>query len=268
MIELKNIYFSYNSNKTVFENASISLRKGKLLLIAGRTGSGKTTLLDMLFGFIPPDRGVRLVNGKPSSEELAGKAAYMISEAERYFYESTVILEVESSLLAVGFSKKEAEQKAVESLRSAGVDESLFTRNPDELSKGEKRKVAIACAIAPGFDLLFADEPLSGLDHLSRKAVTGAFKNLLKEGKTIVCTSHIIEPFFELNPEIALICEKKIKRVEIADAESAIKDFLSAGITPPERLVISAYLQKNGKQVDIFSDEIDFSEKVVEAIEE
>lgn len=224
--------------QTVLDGVDLQVSAGRLVAVTGVSGSGKTTLLDMLFGFIMPDSGRVTYYGEPVTKPLVGRVAYLIAEPERYFFETTVLEEV---LNAVSFTQIDDTEKAArEALIQAGLSEDYFYRDPLNLSRGEKRKVALAAVFASGADTFLLDEPFSGLDYTSTIEIAMAIHNLLSQGKTFICTLHDPEPVFFLKPELYLLAGRRLLPVNLDRPREAVELYREHRLKPPERLEIAA----------------------------
>lgn len=265
---VRNLNFSYE-DKIVFSEVSFKAFEGKLTLLAGKTGSGKTTFLDLLFGVLRPASGEVLFSGRKviSSEAMVGLVSYLISEPERYFFESTVVDEVKH---VIKFTRRntdiEPEKMAEEALLRVGFGKEMLDRDPLTLSKGEKRKLAIASILAGSSKVLLMDEPLAGLDYPGMIAVVLAIGKLINEGFSVIAASHEIDPFLELKPDIFVLHNEKLREVEIDDVTLAQEVFEDAGLLLPERLRLAAWLRKKGVSIEIQKNEAEFLKSAVEAL--
>lgn len=263
---VQNLNFSYG-REWIFHGTNFEAYKGRLTLILGKSGSGKTTFLDLLFGLLKPISGIILYNGElvQSADDMIGKVSYLISEPERYFFEPTVIAEVANTVrFSQKTDKEEAESRAREALRKVAVEEALFERDPFTLSKGEKRKVAIASVVAGGAETILMDEPLVGLDYFGVIAVVSTINELLLQGFTIVAVTHELDSFLHLTPDVYLVGNKELLKVDIEDLNKVKDVFQKSGVPLSERLKLFVLLADKGAKIDIHSGEVDFLNSIVE----
>lgn len=267
MVELRNASFSYGRQKEILKNANFKASRGRLHLILGRNGSGKTTVLDLMFGFLKPDEGQVYFMDTEVREPLAGRVSYLISDAERYFFERTVLDEV---LYPLRFAKKIDEacvEKARSALKACGIPEDMFDRDPLTLSKGEKRRVAIASVLLSQSSLVLLDEPSSGLDSKGKKDLVLALKSLIESGRTVIATGQSIDCFMELRPKVYALNGGKLCEIFFEDMERSISVLEDSGIEVPERLKVASLLyKKKGVFPDIFAGEVDFARSAAEVI--
>ena len=165
MITFENVSFSYEDQK-ILENFSLSLEKGEILAVMGKSGRGKSTLLHLAAGLLKPDGGRILTH--------ATKISYAFQEP-RLFPWLTVAQNV-SAVLDTPPSKEEM-QRLLAAVDLEGCDD-LF---PDQLSGGMKSRVSLARALAYGGDLFLLDEPFSALDEALCATLATRLREYLKE---------------------------------------------------------------------------------------
>lgn len=265
LVELENVYFSYDKEQ-VLREVNLCINKGELYVFLGRSGSGKTTLLDLIFGFIQPDSGIRKVKGEKSRKDLSDIAYYVTSYPERYFFQVSILKETAFSLIEKGIPKDKAYFEARNSLISLGFSESDLERDPQTLSKGDKRKVAIASALCTNSEIFIFDEPLAGLDFNARKNVVKSLRKLCSQEKTVVITTHILDPLLELNPKIFALSEGKLINLDKSDPATMVIQLSNCGIIPPEKVALSARLKKVGKLISPFVSDDKFLESFVQCL--
>jgi zinc transport system ATP-binding protein len=175
-IEVKNFSFSYNS-EVVLNNISFAVTKGDYLGIIGPNGGGKTTLVKILLGLLPFKEGSVVVNG--TSGYVPQKAAQEISGLP-----ATVREIIES-----GERKNEERIKEVMDITDV---KNYQNKLISDLSGGERQKVFIARALVKNPDILFLDEPSTGVDMASQGKFYSFLKELNEKGITIIFVSHDI----------------------------------------------------------------------------
>ena len=201
VIQLDDVVKTFGTVRAV-NNLSFGVNKGEITGFLGANGAGKTTTIKMLLGFIKPDSGIVMVDGKdPVLAATRQAIGYMPEMAWYYPYLKVYeLLELYGGLC--GMTKKEIASRAKELVARVGLigaeDRQLKT-----FSKGMLQRVGIAQALLHNPDVYILDEPFTGLDPLARIQ----FRDLLMEeknaGKTILFSSH------ELS-EAELICDNVI----------------------------------------------------------
>lgn len=197
-IEVNNVTYTYNKKRfdefEALKGISLKIDKGEFVALVGKTGSGKSTLIQTFNGLILPTSGYVKVDDfivtgdkklkrqllKKESKEvqiLNKKKAYLLRKKvgmvfqfpEYQLFADTILKDVMFGPLNFKVEENLAKEKSINALKSVGIDESYFERNPFELSGGEKRRVAIAGILASEPDILILDEPTAGLDPNGKK---------------------------------------------------------------------------------------------------
>ncbi len=176
---------------------SFEIHPGEFVAVIGPSGSGKTTMLRVLGLMDNPTKGEYSIQGL-NVEDLpeAERTYYRLTKLGYVFQDYALINEMNALenvyvlSLMEGKSKTESIATAKEALEKVGLTDKLY-RVPDELSGGEKQRVAVARAISKKPSILFADEPCANLDTRTSEHVLEVFKNLNKKyGQTIVMVTH------------------------------------------------------------------------------
>ncbi len=201
MIEINHLKKVYKGGKTAVDDISEVIDKRVCTLI-GRNGAGKTTLLRMLSTQLYPTSGSALINGLDivkDAHKLRKVLASIPQEASPLGILSPYE-QVNMYLLGRRFSISDAKKSALEALEVVGLWD-VRNKPSDTLSGGMKRKMFVALALASNADLVFLDEPTTGLDPLSRLQVWSAIKKL--QGN-IVLTTHYMEEAENLSEKVYL----------------------------------------------------------------
>lgn len=218
MIQAKNISKIYESEAgklVALDNVSFSVNKGEFIAITGRSGSGKSTLLYQLGLLDHPSSGSITMDGvEVTALSHQMRTQYRLKELGYVFQDYailpslTALENVAVPLLMMGYSKKEAEKKALEALQRVGLGDK--TRNlPSQLSGGQQQRVSIARAIGHEPKILFADEPTANLDTETSDMVLDVFLDLHKSGQTIIMVTHEKE-YAALGDRIIVLSDGKI----------------------------------------------------------
>ena len=178
---------------------SLDIEKGEFVAIMGPSGSGKSTLMNIIGCLDSPTSGTYHLNNKNVST-LDDDALALIRNHEIGFVfqnfhllaRNTALDNVMLPLKYAGIDKSEQEEIAMEVIKSVDL-ESRAHHQPSELSGGQQQRVAIARALVNKPSILFADEPTGNLDSKTGDDVMNLFKNLHKQGQTIIVITHEIE---------------------------------------------------------------------------
>jgi len=201
LIKLENVNKIYKSGKMethVLKNINLEIYPGEFVAIMGPSGSGKTTLMNILGLLDRPSSGKYYLNGVEVSllddNEISKLRNEYIGFVFQAFYLIPYLNVLDNVLLPMLYSSKKLpfEKRAKELLEKLGMKDRMYFK-PNQLSGGQKQRVAIARALLNDPFIILADEPTGQLDSKTSKAVMEIFKNLNKEGKTIILVTH--DPF-------------------------------------------------------------------------
>jgi putative ABC transport system ATP-binding protein len=203
VIQLRDVSREYRISEHLTVNAlvSVSLRieRGEYVAIMGSSGSGKSTLMHILGCLDAPTAGAYLLDGADTRDipeddlaDLRNRRIGFVFQSFNLVPRTTALANVELPLLYAGMSRAGRRARAVDALRSVGMEDRL-DHLPSELSGGQQQRVAVARAIVTNPSLLLADEPTGNLDSHSTADVLDIFARLHGEGRTIVLITHEAE---------------------------------------------------------------------------
>ncbi len=205
-IELKNIDVSYDNKKKVLDNLQLDIDEGKLVSLLGPSGCGKTTTLRVMGGFIEPNAGQLIVNGRDYTKVSIHKRNFgIVFQSYALFPHLSVGENVAFGLKMRRTGKSETQEKVRNILQM--VDLSDFEeRFPRELSGGQCQRVALARALVVNPEILLLDEPLSNLDAKLRLKMRVEIRELQqKMGITSVFVTHDQEECFSISDKVAVM---------------------------------------------------------------
>ena len=196
MIEVKNIHKSFGTLE-VLKGVDLAVKKGEIVSIIGKSGAGKTTLLQIIGTLDKPDSGSVVIDGVDvfalKEKELAdfrNRHIGFIFQFHQLLPEFNALENVMMPAMIARISEKEAEQRAVQLLTELGMAERL-THKPNELSGGEKQRVAAARAMMMSPDVILADEPSGSLDESNKKELHKLLLQMREQyGQTIIIVTH------------------------------------------------------------------------------
>ena len=220
MIEIKNLYKTYNYGKpNAFEalkDVSLTLNDGEMVAIIGKSGAGKSTLMHILGCIDDFEKGQYIFNGKDISKVNEKKSAAIRNSEIGIVLQEFALMEqytvVENVIMPLFFTPKsgrrsEKEKRALEILKRLEMDEYAH-KKVNKLSGGQKQRVAIARAMINNPSVLLADEPTGALDVKTTDEIMKVFRNLNKNGTTVIIITH--------DMEVAGMCDRII---EISDGK-------------------------------------------------
>ena len=191
---LENVKFRFET-ELVLDIERVTVSSGEVALLTGANGSGKTTLLRVMAGLLTPEDGVIQYKSEPIIFGKAGlehRRRVTLLAQEPYLFQGNVLLNVSYGPRARGMSKSQANEITEEAILKTRC-EGLIDRDAAKLSGGEKKRVALARALAAGAETLLLDEPISHLDEENSKLIVEIIKDLAASGITLVVSTHIPE---------------------------------------------------------------------------
>ena len=196
MIQLHGITKSFGSLQ-VLRGIDLQVNRGEVVAIVGPSGAGKTTLLQIMGTLDRPDEGEVIIDGENVSRLSATKIAHFrnknigfVFQFHQLLPEFTALENVMIPALIGGTSKKEARQRAQELLDFMGLADRA-EHKPNQLSGGEKQRVAVARALVNHPAVVFADEPSGSLDTHNKEELHRLFFDLRdRMGQTFVIVTH------------------------------------------------------------------------------
>lgn len=191
--ELKNIRHVYPDGTEALKGVSLRLYRGEMTALLGPNGSGKTTLARIIAGLLEPTSGEVYIDGKRIKDytrlELAKKVGYVFQNPEHQLFAQTVWEEVAFPLKLQGLPLEEIEERVERALKIFQLEEQR-DEHPFFLSKGEKRRLAIASIYVLEPQILVVDEPTTGQDKRFSHQLMRQLSKLTEEGKTVVVITH------------------------------------------------------------------------------
>lgn len=196
MIKVRNIRKSFGVLE-VLKGVDLTVERGEIVSIIGKSGAGKTTLLQIIGTLDRPDSGSVVIDGVDvfalKEKELAdfrNRHIGFIFQFHQLLPEFNALENVMMPAMIARMSEKEAELRAVQLLTELGMAERL-THKPNELSGGEKQRVAAARAMMMSPDVILADEPSGSLDESNKRELHKLLLQMREQyGHTIIIVTH------------------------------------------------------------------------------
>ena len=212
MIEVKDIWKSFGTLE-VLKGVNLEVRRGENVAIVGKSGAGKTTLLQIIGTLDRPTRGRVLIEGTDvfamKDKELAAfrnRHIGFIFQFHQLLPEFTALENVCIPAMIAREKETEYKPRAEKLLRELGLSDRMGHK-PNELSGGEKQRVAAARALMMNPDIILADEPTGSLDEKNKKELSELLLKLRKEyGQTILLVTH--------DKELAAIADRVIEIID------------------------------------------------------
>jgi len=185
------------------ENLSLQIHKGEIFGLLGPNGAGKTTTIRMLLGILMPDSGSIEILGRANAREIPNQVGFL--PEERGLFKRMTVLDILTFFAELkGLSHKAALPLADQWLERLELKE-WRDKKIEELSKGMQQKVQFITTILHRPQLVFLDEPFSGLDPVNTNLIKDVMLELVKEGSTIVLSTHMMEQAEKLCDALCLI---------------------------------------------------------------
>lgn len=239
ILSAQNLHFAYPGEIPALRDLSLNITAGRKMAILGPNGAGKSTLLLHLNGSLRPHQGVVLLADQPGYYTRRGlsqwrsRVALVLQDADDQIFAATVAEDVSFGPLNQGLSEAETRERVQIALAALGIAD-LAGRPPHMLSGGQKKRVAIAGAVAMQPEILLLDEPTAGLDREGAEQLIAVLRGLGQRGMTLVFSTHDIDLALALADDVTLFQGGTVLAQGGAEVLLCDADLLSrAGLRPP-----------------------------------
>lgn len=230
MIEIKNVTKKYGSN-VALKDVSFTVNDGEIFAFIGHNGAGKTTLIKAIVGIHKIDEGDILINGKSIKDkplECKKEMAFVPDNPE--LYEQMKAIDFINFVCDIYEVPQDIREKNIKKYAKMFEIEDKLNDTIESFSHGMKQKVALISALAHDPKILIMDEPFVGLDPKAVFDVKEVMNEMIKEGKTIFFSTHILDVAEKLCSRVAIIKKGELVKVgnmqEIKGDKSLEKVFL------------------------------------------
>ena len=218
LLELRNISKIYGELKAL-DNVSFHVDNGEWLAIMGPSGSGKSTMMNIIGCMDKPTSGEVLLDGRDISRESAKNLTAIrrdkIGLIFQQFHLVNYLTAVENVMVAQYYHSMPDEKEALDALARVGLADRA-KHLPSQLSGGEQQRVCIARALINYPEIVLADEPTGNLDEANENIVIDIFRQLHKEGTTLIVVTH--------DPEVGEVAQRTITLEHGRIAKDAINE--------------------------------------------
>lgn len=244
-ISVDGLYKAFGPKK-VLDGVSIEVPEGESLVVIGGSGSGKSVFIKNIIGLMKPDKGIIKVDGmevqnlsEREREEIMPKFGFLFQGGA--LFDSLKVWEN----IAFGLinykklSRKEAKEIALSKLNSVGLGKEVGELMPSELSGGMQKRVSLARAIAANPEIIFFDEPTTGLDPIMADIINDLIIKCSEElGATTITITHDMHSARKIANKVAMLYQGKfIWNGDVKDIEKSknpyLKQFVSGSATGP-----------------------------------
>lgn len=216
VVEIENLTKDYETGfwkkKKVraLDGLTLSVEGGQIFGFLGANGAGKTTTIKLLMRLIYPNNGNAKILGKDISDvSMHSRIGYLPENP--YFYDYLTARELMDYCAELfGLSINERKKQTENLLTRVGLEEKSWNRQLRKFSKGMLQRVGLAQALVNNPEVVFLDEPMSGLDPVGRRQVRDLIASLRDEGKTVFMSSHILSDIEALCDRVAILQKGKL----------------------------------------------------------
>ncbi len=258
VISVENLTHTYSVGtpfeRTAIRDVSVTLTQGESIFVLGHTGSGKSTFVQHLNALLQPTHGTVKIDGedinkdKISRRDVKRRVGLVFQYPEYQLFEETVAEDIAFGPKNMKLPKDEIDERVREAAGFVGVDESLFSRSPLELSGGQKRRVAIAGVIAMRPEVLILDEPTAGLDPIGSRTIMENIRDYRrKTGATVLVVSHSMDDAARYCERLIVFDHGSIRMDGTPEQVFAhTEELMDIGLNVPKAAEIAAALRRNG----------------------
>ena len=230
MIEIKNVTKSYGKNKAI-DNINFNVNDGEIFAFIGHNGAGKTTLIKSIVGIHGFDSGEILINGKSikeKPEECKKEMAFVPDNPE--LYENMKAIDFINFICDMYEIDQKTREENITKYAKMFEIEGNLNDTINSFSHGMKQKIALISALAHDPKVLIMDEPFVGLDPKAVFDIKEVMNEMIKEGKIVFFSTHILDVAEKLCSRVAIIKQGKLVKVgtmkEVKGDKSLEKVFL------------------------------------------
>ena len=258
VISVENLTHTYSVGtpfeQTAIRDVSVTLTQGESIFVLGHTGSGKSTFVQHLNALLQPTSGTVRIDGedinrdKISRRDVKRRVGLVFQYPEYQLFEETVAEDIAFGPKNMKLPKEEIDERVREAAGFVGVEESLFSRSPLELSGGQKRRVAIAGVIAMRPEVLILDEPTAGLDPIGSRTIMENIRNYReKSGATVLIVSHNMDDAARYCDRLIVFDHGTIRMDGTPEQVFAhTEELMDVGLNVPRAAEIAAALRRRG----------------------
>ncbi len=250
MLTLENLVFNYPAGNNALDKITFDLHQGEIVGLVGANGAGKTTLMKILAGYMDKTDGTILLGGREiedfSNKKLHEFVNLVEQNPESQLVGPTVEDELARACRLMGFEGRYIKEKIEFVLKLVRMKQAREWYL-DEMSCGERRRIALALALISDPSILLLDEPLSDLDQVGVKDTVATLQELKNRGLCIVVSSHRLEDILELTDRLAVLGEGRLLMLDepqkVLGSDAILK---LAAITLPSVQRLFLKLQEEG----------------------
>ncbi|GAA1389816.1 ATP-binding cassette domain-containing protein [Pseudonocardia kongjuensis] len=226
VLEARDLVFGYRGGPPVLDGADLAVCPDRRLAVLGPNGGGKTTLFRLLLGLLRPHSGEVLLDGEPLDRSRRGlvrlreSVQLVLQDPDDQLFAADVGQDVSFGPLNLGLDDDEVARRVAGALAAVGATE-LVDRPTHQLSFGQRKRVAIAGALAVRPRVLVLDEPTAGLDPAGVEELVAVLARLHRDGTAVVLSTHDVDLAHRWADDVAVVAGG---RVRTGPADQALGD--------------------------------------------
>ena len=210
MLEIKNLNYSYPDGKEALKDINIKIDNNETIAIVGANGAGKSTLIKTIVGIFLTDQGEIIVDEekvtKKTLNSIRKKVGVVFQNPDDQLFMNKVYDDIAFGPRNYNFTEEEVREKVERVMKNLDIEE-LSERSPNNLSGGEKRKVAIATVLSIEPSIILFDEPTSFLDPKGKRMLIETLKNI---NTTKIIATHDLDMVKDICERVIVLKEGKI----------------------------------------------------------
>ncbi|MGV9279351.1 ATP-binding cassette domain-containing protein [Streptomyces sp. NPDC003730] len=255
LVALRGASFAYEEGPDVLAGLDFAVREGRALALLGRNGSGKTTLMRLLSGGLRPRTGSLTLGGEPVTYDRKGltrlrtTVQLVVQDPDDQLFAASVGQDVSFGPLNLGLPDAEVRSRVGEALAALDIA-ALADRPTHLLSYGQRKRTAIAGAVAMRPRVLILDEPTAGLDPDGQERLLATLDRLRAAGTTVVMATHDVDLALRWSDEAALLTPDGVRTGPTAPTLARTDLLRQAGLRLPWGVAATGLLRARGLLAD------------------
>ncbi|MEU6918025.1 energy-coupling factor ABC transporter ATP-binding protein [Streptomyces olindensis] len=255
LVALRGASFAYEDGPAVLSGLDFEIREGRALALLGRNGSGKTTLMRLLSGGLKPHEGRLTVDGQPVTYDRKGltrlrtTVQLVVQDPDDQLFAASVEQDVSFGPLNLGLDDTEVRARVAQALDALDIA-ALADRPTHLLSYGQRKRTAIAGAVAMRPRVLVLDEPTAGLDPDGQERLLDTLDGLRARGTTVVMATHDVDLALRWADDAALLTPSGVRTGPAPTALARTDLLRQAGLRLPWGAAAAELLRAQGVLTD------------------
>ncbi|WFB06247.1 ATP-binding cassette domain-containing protein [Streptomyces sp. LX-29] len=251
VVELVRAGYAYEDGPAVLEDVDFTVPEGRTMALLGRNGSGKTTLMRLLSGGLQCRSGQLLLDGTPVTYDRKGltrlrtTVQLVVQDPDDQLFAASVSQDVSFGPMNLGLSEAEVAERVEESLEALDIT-ALRDRPTHLLSYGQRKRAAIAGAVAMRPRLLILDEPTAGLDPHGQERLLDVLGGLQRSGTTVLMATHDVDLALRWADDVAVLTPAGLRTGPTGEVLADQELLEAARLCRPWGTAVAAVLRAHG----------------------